>query len=835
MNDSADLYIAAYYNTPNNPINEQLLSHIFNLSTNVLLLGDLNAHNTLWNSSHNCKSGSALEKLFKELNLTLLNDNTPTYQPLHNPYYTALLDLAIASQSLTKNFIQFNCLEEPRSDHLPITLTFNIRRRNQQNTTIMIKKTDWKQFQITLNNHLSELTQLPLSAPSEIDTYVNKLTNILQLSLNQATTTKVVNKTPTNIYLPNYIMELIHRRKQARKQYQKTKDTTTKTKYNKLTELVKLSIIDYKKQKWTAFCNNLNTHQVSDSKLWSKIRSIDNRNQPKSNKTPEIQLNGSLVNDPAITTNLFANHLESTFKIYDGSKYDNNHFNHINNNQEQLFNYEESDIKLTNETELELIIKKLKNKSSAGFDTITNKLLKQLPHQYITEITRLFNASLKTNHIPDNWKHATIIVIPKPNKDHSKVESYRPISLLNTLSKLLERIIYKRLENWLTVNKIISKFQSGFRRCRQTKDHIIRIIQQVQASFNQNQKLGAVFIDLERAFDSVWHAGLLHKLNELKIPPYIGKWIKSYLSNRTFRVKINNNYSTTRLIEAGVPQGSVLGPLLFIIFFNDIPTNNDNSSTPANFADDLSFWYGHKNPKAITIHLQNTLNKLKHWLYKWRMKLNINKTTCILFTRSRTKQNLQLYYDNNLIQTDNNPRFLGVSLDTKLNFNSHTTTTKSKAFKRINMLRCISSKKWGASSRLCLNIYKIFIRPIIDYVPFIPIVTSIKNRKTLETIQRQAIRASYKLPRDTPAKTLYETAQLNTIQERCAKLTDKYILKAKIHNELIKELIKNYNEAHEIHEGAFARHFKPKPTLLGLIKTNTTMQSSQLFHAPQQQ
>ena len=120
-------------------------------------------------------------------------------------------------------------------------------------------------------------------------------------------------------------------------------------------------------------------------------------------------------------------------------------------------------------------------------------------------------------------------MIPKPKKDHKNPDNYRPISLLNTLSKLFERVILNRLDEWIMKNNLISNVQSGFRRHRQTKDHLLRIIQTCQSSFNKNQKVGAVFIDIEKAFDSVWHSGLLFKLDKQKIPPYLGKLLSSYL------------------------------------------------------------------------------------------------------------------------------------------------------------------------------------------------------------------------------------------------------------------------------------------------------------------
>lgn len=837
INNNTDLQIAAYYNPPNQPLNETLLQYIFSLGNYTMLIGDLNAHHPIWNSNHTNQSGSTIYKLINDLQLCILNDDAPTYEPLHRPNYTAILDLAIASQQLSSKALNYQTHDEPRSDHLPITITIDANRisnnnHNNQTNQLTINKINWSSFQQQLNDNYNELNTLPISTNNDIDNLVNKLTNTIQEALNKATTIKTINKNPLSIYLPKHILHLIKQKKTTRKLYQKTKDPLIKTNYNKLAETIKKKIIEYKQSKWQKFCDSLNTHLTSDSKLWNKIHSINNRNEHKPPKLPEIFINNTIQNNPTITTNAFADHLESTFKLFDGPQYDQQHYQDVNNKKSNFFNTNITDIKLTNEIEIENFIKKLKNKSAPGKDTINNKLLKQLPSSYYSLIAKIFNTSITNSHIPSSWKHASIIVLPKPNKDPNKIDSYRPISLLNTLSKLLERVIYHRIELWIIENKILSKFQSGFRRKRQTKDHIFRIIQQAQSSFNQKMKMGAVFVDLERAFDSVWHDGLLFKLNQLNIPAYLGKWIQNYLDHRTFQVKIGSILSTIRKIEAGVPQGSVLGPLLFILFFNDIPTNTDTTTTPATFADDLSFWYSHSNIKAITNHLQSTLDKLKHWLYKWRMKLNIKKTTCIIFNRSNQKLSNQLilYYNNERVQTDTNPKFLGVTLDHRLAFNQHLDNIKTRCEKRINMLKCIRGKNWGANSKLCLNIYKVFIRPIIDYIPFLPLITTTHQMERLEIIHRKAIRTAFQLPPDTPKSDTLEISQLLSIRERCINLTDKYVQKAHVCNELIKETIKNYIVAQELNEGAFCGKYKSKTTILGAIKSDVNMQSSSLIN-----
>lgn len=158
--------------------------------------------------------------------------------------------------------------------------------------------------------------------------------------------------------------------------------------------------------------------------------------------------------------------------------------------------------------------------------------------------------------------------------------------------------------------------------------------------------MGAIFIDIEKAFDKVWHKGLLHKLDQLRIPAYLGKWIQNYLSSRYFKIKIGKIFSEFKVIEAGVPQGSVLGPILFNIFFNEVSESTlsaeqidmevrNKLAELAMFADDLAAWARSKRLKEINSKLQQVLDNIELWMNKWRMKVSTSKTICTVFNKKR--------------------------------------------------------------------------------------------------------------------------------------------------------------------------------------------------------
>ena len=196
---------------------------------------------------------------------------------------------------------------------------------------------------------------------------------------------------------------------------------------------------------------------------------------------------------------------------------------------------------------------------------------------------------------------------------------------------MAERVIKNRLYSFIETEKLVVKGQSGFRNNRGTWDNLLFMTQKIEESLSRGKKLCGLNFDIFKAFDKVWHAGIIYKLILLKVPKYIVRFIKSFLTDRTFRVKVNDSLSETRKVSCSVPQGSVLGPLLFVIYINDIPlSNSTNLSYSVLFADDLGVIFIFKKPEKIKKIINGYLDSLVSWLYKWRLK--IQKIVASLFS-----------------------------------------------------------------------------------------------------------------------------------------------------------------------------------------------------------
>ena len=342
------------------------------------------------------------------------------------------------------------------------------------------------------------------------------------------------------------------------------------------------------------------------------------------------------------------------------------------------------------ELEVESVIKTLVIGKASGPNGLSNRILRELSSELAIPFCSLFNQSLRSSTFPGSYKEANVCPVPKKG-DLSIVSNYRPISLLNSESKLFERLVFKYLFNHLQDNNLLSSLQSGFRPGDSTVNQLTFLYNTFCQALDSGKEVRAVFCDISKAFDRVLHPGLLYKLQAAGVTGDVLSWFKSYLSDRKQRVVLPSTVSEWTFIRAGVPQGSILGPLLFLVYINDIV--RDIGSNIRLFADDTSLFIIVDNPVTAADSLNTDLKIISQWAATWLVTFNPAKTEALLFSRKLNRpQHPPLYMQNHLISEIDAHKHLGLYFTNDCTWHNHINYIKEKAWHRLNIMRKLKFK-----------------------------------------------------------------------------------------------------------------------------------------------
>ncbi|GFY05449.1 RNA-directed DNA polymerase from mobile element jockey [Trichonephila clavipes] len=351
--------------------------------------------------------------------------------------------------------------------------------------------------------------------------------------------------------------------------------------------------------------------------------------------------------------------------------------------------------------ELEAAIAKMNPGKAPGPDVIFGRMVQHFGNLAKKELLEIFNLSWATGKLPKIWKLSTVIPILKPNKNASECKNYRPISLTSTLCKLMERVIHRRLMNWLIENKKLHFYQTAFRTHHSTTDQLFYLNQSIIDGFQEkpHKKTLAVFLDISAAFDRVWRQKLVHTIQGTGINGKALLWINDFLRGRKFSVRFNGALSESRRMWAGVPQGSVLSPLFFLIFMNTIHHHIHPDTNIACYAGDIAIWHSHNDITESEKALNTTLKGIAEWAENLKLTINADKTNYCIFStdrRHRSSFNANIKIQDSQIKKVDLPTYLGVTLDPELRFSKHIEQTTNKALGKLNILRKLCGTSWGS-------------------------------------------------------------------------------------------------------------------------------------------
>ena len=382
----------------------------------------------------------------------------------------------------------------------------------------------------------------------------------------------------------------------------------------------------------------------------------------------------------------------------------------------------------------ETVLKKLKDlnpNKTPGPDGWHPVFLKNIADVIYKPLTKIFQKSLDGGQLPSEWLNACITALHKKG-EKGDPGNYRPVSMTSIICKLMESIVRDKLVSFMTENELFSIYQHGFVPERNCMTNLLACMEEWCKIIEEGDQIDVIYTDFAKAFDSVPHERLLVKLKSLGIKGKVLNWIKGFLSNRKQQVRVENDYSGWKFVISGIPQGSVLGPILFVIFINDLP--DVTNSTCQLFADDAKLFRGvHLRDSSGNYNLQEDINSLTNWSHKWKLPFNINKCKCLHIGMTNPCCGYKM--NGKKLDRTEDEKDLGILIDNNLNFHKQTAS----AVKKANMSLGIIRKSFGNLDEITMiALYKALVRPHLEYGNIIWGPFNITDAKSIEKVQARA-------------------------------------------------------------------------------------------------
>lgn len=701
------------------------------LSTDtIVVVGDYNLPHLSWHFDEDCNSylpwnaSSESEISFTE---SIIASGLHQLNSLRNAN-GRILDLAFVSES---SYVE---LIEPPSSLLKIDphhKPFVIRLETEAGEQILMAESnanafDFKRCDFTvLNSVLAAVDWNVTLGDGSLDhitaCFYSKVHDIIRTHVPRrrrclAMHSKLPWWTPELRHLRNVVRKARTRFFRMNSRYNKDRLKTLEKRYNKAQE-----------NAYRSYTNRLESNFKRDPKsFWAHIKALKSIN-----RIPEkLTYNDATADNSETSANLFADFFSSVHSSHSPT------FSSSVRQNVQSFNIR-MPMLLISQSEIASALKKLDVSKGAGTDRIPPLFLKECADALKFPISLIFNRSLRDRTFPEVWKVASITPIHKSGSIHA-IENYRGISILCSIAKVFEEIIHVGLYN--AVRPLISEAQHGFVKQRSTVSNLMSFMSVLSDNVERRRQVDTIYFDFSKAFDKVPHELAINKLQHTGLPAWITEWLRSYLTERKAFVKVGNARSRMYCISSGVPQGSVLGPLIFVLFINDLATRLKSGKLL--YADDLKI-YREISSTLDCCALDADVSELVSWCAQNGMELNICKCKVITFTRRQSYLSYDYAIGTNIIERVNSIRDLGVIIDSKLKFTEHIGSVSAKGFAVLGFIR--------RNSRAFRDVYTLkalycsLVRSILEYAVCVWSPYHTTHKLTIEKVQRCFIRYALRL------------------------------------------------------------------------------------------
>ena len=738
--------LCSLYLPPNDPVAyDDLVELIGHLPQPFLLLGNMNARHPLWGNVITNQKGNIFTSLIENEDLGVLNTGEPTHFHIQTGTLSCI-DLSLGSSNCTIDFSWKTTDDWHSSDHAPIIISSNDGPPVQRSPRWCLDKANWTHF-MTLSMILVSIDDMST---------VNDAVDLLNGTLHSAgvasipRTTGLFRRRP----VPWWSDELkqLHRATRTaltRCRNHRTEENVIEYKRNRARFC--RAIKSARRQSWANFISTINS-KTPQSVIWQKMRKIAGKFTPS--PPPVLKVNGNYIADAQEVSNIFAEHFAYVSRKseevpgYQHRHREENRSIDFTSRGEESYNLpftpQEFDSALGN-----------CNDTAPGPDEIPYVMLRHIPNETKLFVIDLINRIWRESNFPDVWEIANVLPFCKPGKDRFVPTSYRPIALTSCLCKLMEKMVNVRLVWFLECKSILSPAQCGFRKMHPTTDVLIRLESSICEAFASKQHHVTVFFDLEKAYDTAWRYGILKAVHECGLRGKMPLFIKAFLTNRFFRVKIGNAVSDRCRQEEGVPQGCVLSVTLFALAINGITSVLPPGVLYTLFVDDLSISFAASRMAAAERKLQLSIDSIVNWAERNGFKFSTSKTVAMHFCRIRgIHPDPDLYLNGQRIPCVEETRFLGLMFDRRLTWTAHIKYIKTKCLEALNILRVLSHTSWGADRQTLLRLHKAFIISKLSYGCEIYSSATQSRLKSLDSVHHAGIRLATGAFKSSPVPSL---------------------------------------------------------------------------------
>ena len=679
--------------------------------------GDFNSHHSSWGYAKDDENGEQLDMWASACDRYLLHD---AKQPgtFHSSRWRRDYNPDLCFLSKTSNGRPLHASRKilplfPHSQHRPALIHIGVEIpliQSKPQPRWNFRKADWKAFTDDVEEQITNLEPVPKSYTS--------FCNILK-----DTAKKHIPRGFRKVFTPCWLPES----EELLKQYESTGDPDIAT------EL--LDSLDTARQKrWQETVEDLNfTH--SSRKAWNLLRHLGAAT-PVQHQPPKVTANAVasrlLLNSKVPSTKASRKEVKKNLsKSYSTSA--------KTSPLARPYTREDVDIGLSS----------TKSGKAAGIDGIYPEFLKNLGPKGRGWLASFFTHIHSSGVIPKAWRESKVIAIIKPGKPANDPASYRPISLLCTSYKLFERLLLVRLSP--LVEPVLPKEQAGFRPKRSCSDQVLALTTFIEAGYQRALKTGVALIDLSSAYDTVWRHGLLLKASRIFKCQTTMRILASILSNRRFRVSLGGQTSSARTLNDGLPQGSVLAPMLFNIYVSDMP---ETTSRKFAYADDLALATQSTDFNVLSRTLTEDMKKMEDYFTYWRLRPNPNKTTTTAFHLSnrQAKTELNVTFCGKTVKHEEFPKYLGVTLDRSLTYREHLKRVSGKLKTRVNIIRKLAGNSWGSGTQTLRTACIALVYSVAEYCS--PVWTESCHTKKVDVILNSAMRIITGTLKSTPLQWL---------------------------------------------------------------------------------